>query len=280
MIASVLPMFVAAASLYVLLLVVVYFYQPRLIYFPDVPGRELTAAPDSLGLAFEDVRIPSGGETLHAWYVPAGAGAPVVLFCHGNAGNIAHRLEWLEILHGMGLAVLLFDYRGYGQSSGSPDEHGMYEDARAAWSYLASRQSPGPPVVIFGESLGGAVAANLASTVQPAALVISSTFTSAPDLASRFYWYLPVRLLARFKYPTADFVEAVRAPILVMHSRDDEIVPFGHGEAIFARAREPKQFLELLGDHNSGFLVSGPRLADGLRGFLVRHGVLPPANTE
>lgn len=255
---------------YAVLIAYVCLFQSRLIYFPNVPGRTLTATPAEIGLDFEEVRITTADRTeLHGWYVAAAAGAPTVLFCHGNAGNISHRLDWLEILHDMGLAVFLFDYRGYGQSSGTPDEQGTYLDARAAWDYLLNtkRQSPGS-IVIFGESLGGPIAANLAKDVSPGALILASTFSSAPDLASNFYWFLPVRLLARFHYPTAEYVARVHAPTLVIHSRTDEIVPFSHAEVIFKRANEPKQLLEIRGDHNSALLVSRQQITAGVQRFL------------
>lgn len=267
-----------AAGLYVLLLIAVYFYQPRLIFFPNIPGRTLEATPESVGLSFEDVRFRSGdGVELRGWFIPADQpDAPVLLYCHGNAGNISHRLERLELLHGLGLAVLLFDYRGYGESEGEPSERGTYDDARAAWDYLTqTRRVPPERIVIFGESLGGAIGAQLASEVKPGGLILSSTFTSTTDLGAPVYWYLPVGLLIRYKYPTADYVDRVHAPILVMHSRDDEIIPFAHGEAIFRRAHEPKQFLELLGGHNAGLSMTGPRLAAGMRAFLQANGLLP-----
>lgn len=266
-----LSILLAGAAGYVLLLAFVYFFQARLIYFPNVPGRELTATPASVGLAFEEVRITTAdGIELHGWFVPAAAADRAVLFCHGNAGNISHRLEHLKILHDLGLAVLLFDYRGYGRSSGAPSERGTYLDAHAAWSYLTERKGLAPgQIVIFGESLGGAIAAELARTTDPAALILLAAFTSAPDLARRYYGYLPVRLLARFHYPTSEFVTDVRAPVLVIHSRDDEIAPFSHGQQLFRSAGGPKQFLEIPGDHNAGFLMSGPLLVDGLRRFLA-----------
>ncbi len=267
---------VAAAS-YVLLGAYVYVFQSRLLYFPNIPGRALTATPADIGLTFEEARIATAdGIELHGWYIPAGTGAPAVLFCHGNAGNISHRLEWLQILHDMGLAVLLFDYRGYGSSHGTPDEPGTYRDAQAAWDFLTRSKEVSPArIVIFGESLGGAIAAHLARDVaSPGALILTSTFTSAPDLASEFYWYLPVRLLARFQYPTAEYVSHVRAPTLLIHSRDDEIAPFAHGQKIFERAAGPKAFLEISGDHNAGFLMSAPTLTQGLRSFLQVHGLL------
>jgi uncharacterized protein len=273
---TLLPILIAGAAIYLLLLVFVYLYQARLIYFPNVPGRELTANPASIGLAFEDVRIPTADHVeLHGWLIPAGDGAATVLFCHGNAGNISHRLEQLAIFHDLGLAVLLFDYRGYGQSGGWPSEQGTYLDAQAVWTYLTQRRGVAPRnIVIAGESLGGAVAAELAHKTDPAALILASTFTSAPDLARRFYWYLPVRLLARFEYPTAEHVAAVRAPLLVIHSRDDEIVPFSHAEELMRRATGPKQLLEIFGDHNAGFLMSGPRFVEGMRAFLATHGLV------
>lgn len=266
---------VIGLAAYLALVFYVYAFQARLVYFPESPGRELTASPADIGLAFEDVRIKArDGAELHAWYVPAGSGAATVLFCHGNAGNISHRLEWLKIFHDMGLTVLLLDYRGYGQSSGSPSEQGTYEDARAAWSYLTDIRKTSPTrVVIFGESLGGAIATHLAKEVTPAALIVISAFTSVPDLASTFYRYLPVRLIARIHYRTADHISQVPAPALIIHSRHDEIVPFSHGKELYRRAREPKQFLEISGDHNAGFLTSEAKLIDGLRRFLDMYGL-------
>jgi fermentation-respiration switch protein FrsA (DUF1100 family) len=270
-------LFIAAAG-YVLLVAFVYVFQSRLIYFPDIPGRTLTATPAEIGLPFEEALIKTAdGIGLHGWLVPAGTDAPVVLFCHGNAGNISHRLDHLKLLHDMGLAVLLFDYRGYGKSEGAPDETGTYRDAQAAWEFLTRSKGVNPAhIVIFGESLGGAIAAHLAKDVGSAgALILASTFTSAPDLASQFYWYLPVRLLARFEYPTAEYVSHVRAPTLILHSRDDEIVPFAQGRKIFERAAGPKAFVEISGDHNAGFLMSGSTLTQGLGNFLQAHGLLP-----
>ncbi len=261
---------------YVVLIAYVYLYQSRLIYFPNIPGRALTATPAEIGLDFEEVRITTADRNeLHGWYVASGAGAPTVLFCHGNAGNISHRLDWLEIFHDMGLAVFLFDYRGFGRSSGTPDEQGTYLDAQAAWDYLTNTKRHSPrSIVIVGESLGGPIAANLAKDVSPGALVLASTFTSAPDLAGNFYWYFPVRLLSRFHYPTAEYVARVHAPTLVIHSRTDDIVPFSHAEAIFRRANEPKQLLEIHGDHNSALLVSRQQIAEGIERFLEAHRVL------
>jgi hypothetical protein len=260
-------------AFYVLLIAYVYVFQARLIFFPNVPGRTLATTPSQIGLRFEEVRITTADRVeLHGWYVAAPAGAPAVLLCHGNAGNISHRLDWLEMFCCMGFATLLFDYRGFGQSSGTPTERGTYLDAQAAWDYLTNTKGFSPrSMVIVGESLGGPIAAHLAKDVGPAALILVSTFTSVPDLARGLYWFLPVRLLSRFQYPTAAFVARVHAPTLVIHGRDDEIIPFLHGEELRRRAGGSAQLLEIFGDHNAGFMLSGPKLTKGVRSFLEAH---------
>jgi uncharacterized protein len=269
-------MLLTGGAFYVLLITYVYIFQARLIFFPNVPGRTLTATPSQIGLGFEDVRITTADRVdLHGWYVAAPAGAPAVILCHGNAGNIAHRLDWLEMFCGMGFAMLLFDYRGFGRSSGTPTEQGTYLDAQAAWDFLTNTKGFSPrSIVIVGESLGGPIAAHLAKDVAPGALILVSTFTSAPDLARALYWYLPVRLLARFQYPTAEYVACVHVPTLVIHSRDDETIPFLHGEELRRRASGAAQLLEIVGDHNAAFLLSGAKLAEGMRSFLEAHRVL------
>jgi len=273
---TLLPILLSGALGYAVLMAYVYFFQARLVYFPNVPGRALTATPSQIGLKYEEIRVTTAdGVELHGWYVPAPAGAPAVLICHGNAGNIAHRLDWLALFRGMGCAVLLFDYRGFGQSHGSPTEQGTYLDAQAAWDYLTHTRGFSPAeIVLVGESLGGPIAAHLAKDVTPAALILVSTFTSVLDLARIFYWYLPVRLLARFHYPTATYLARAKVPTLLVHSREDRTTPFSHSETLRSCASGPAQLLEILGDHNAGFLLSGTKLAAGVRGFLETHGIL------
>ena len=273
---ALLPILLTGVAFYVLLIAYVYVFQGRLIFFPNVPGRMLAATPSQIGLSFEEIWITTADRVdLHGWYVAAPAGAPALLLCHGNAGNISHRLDWLETFCRMGFAMLLFDYRGYGRSSGAPTEQGTYLDAQAAWDYLTNTKGFSPrSIVIVGESLGGPIAAHLAKDVAPGALILVSTFTSAPNLARDLYWYLPVRLLARFQYPTAAFVAAVQAPTLVIHSRDDETIPFLHGEELQRRASGPAQLLEIVGGHNAAFMLSRPKLTEGMRSFFEAHGIL------
>lgn len=265
------------ATAYTLLAVFLFFYQDRLLYLPELSGRTLRATPAAIGLPYEDVRVTTvDGVGLHGWFVRQPAGGRVVLFFHGNAGNIGDRLEWLRILHRLGLQVLIFDYRGYGQSDGRPSEAGTYHDARAMWRHLVEeRHIPPARIVLFGESLGGAVAAELARHESPAGLILHSSFTSIPELAAHLYPWLPVRWLTRFHYPTADYVAESTTPLLVIHSPDDEIVPVGHGREILQRAAGPKRFLEIFGDHNAGFVLSETVLIPGLSGFLA---TLPDAD--
>jgi uncharacterized protein len=273
---TLLLMLLTGVAVYVLLIAYVYFFQARLIFFPNVLGRTLTATPGQIGLEFEDVRITTADRVdLHGWYVAAPTGAPAVILCHGNAGNIAHRLDWLEMFCGMGFAMLLFDYRGFGRSTGTPTEQGTYLDAQAAWDFLTNTKGVSPrSIVIVGESLGGPIAAHLAKDVAPAAVILASTFTSVPNLARTLYWYLPVRRLARIQYPTAEYVARVHVPTLVIHSRDDKTIPFLHGEELRRRASGPAQLLEIFGDHNAAFMLSRPKLIEGMRSFLEAHCIL------
>ncbi|MDX1444486.1 MAG: alpha/beta hydrolase, partial [Gammaproteobacteria bacterium] len=164
---------------------------------------------------------------------------------------------------------LIIDYRGYGNSSGEPSEEGLYTDARTAWCYLVDERGiPSKHITVFGRSLGGSVAAKLATEVEPAALIVESAFTSVPDAAADIYWWLPVRWLSRFEFATKDYVQQVRCPVLVVHSRDDEIITFSHGRAIFDAAPEPKQFLELRGGHNEAIFESRGVYLQGLQDFV------------
>jgi len=237
------------------LALLLYIFQSHLVFYPET-GREITATPNQVGLAYEDIHLnTSDGISLHGWYIPAPQPRGTVLFLHGNAGNISHRLDSVQMFHRLGYSTLIFDYRGYGNSGGTPTEQGTYRDAETAWRYLIEqRHIPSCRIVLFGESLGGAVAAWLAGRQKPAALVIASGFTSVPDFAQHIYPYLPVRWLARIHYDTRENLRAVAAPVLIAHSPEDEIIPFEHGRALFAAANPPKLFLELAGGHNDGFI--------------------------
>lgn len=239
-----------------------------LLFFP---AREILATPAQAGIAFEDVAIETeDGQRLHGWWVPACAG-PVrrhVLLCHGNAGNVGDRVTHAALLRAAGLDVLLFDYRGYGDSTGRPSELGTYRDAHAARLALLARPQVDPARVIYlGESLGGAVALELALAHPPAGLVLMSTFTSVRDMARRHYPILPPRLVPD-AYPSLRRVHELRAPLLVLHGDRDEIVPVLHAEALFEAAPEPKQLHVIEGvGHNDLVTLAGQAWAAAISRF-------------
>jgi fermentation-respiration switch protein FrsA (DUF1100 family) len=252
------------------------------LYHPDAV---LGAFPDSYGLAYEELRLRTeDGETLHGWFLPApvqgaapriGAApaspspAGAVVIFHGNAGNVSHRLPKARIFHEAGRAVLLFDYRGYGRSTGTPSEEGTYRDAAAALSELERRGFPSTRTAYYGESLGCAVALESALRKPPAALVLDSPFTSVVEMAERLFPWLPARVLMRSRYDNLAKIGRLRCPLLVLHSPQDEIVPFEMGRRLFAAAPEPKEFFESRGGHNEGFLDS-PGFAPAIARFLKR----------
>ena len=258
-----------AISVYLVLALMLYLFQGRMVFLSNFPDRALGASPSEISLNYEDVSLTtSDNERLHGWYIPAVDSRGVLLFFHGNAGNISHRLDSLRIFHELGLDTLIIDYRGYGQSTGKASEQGTYLDAQAAWDYLInSRGIPAEQIIVFGRSLGGAVGAWLGVQHTPAAVIIESSFTSGVDMARRLYPFLPVRLITRLQYPVADYAGRLNCPVLVVHSRHDEIIPFSMGQAIYAAVQQQKRFLELRGDHNNGFLISQEDYIVGLKDF-------------
>jgi len=250
--ASVLRVLIAA---YLGTCLVLYFLQSKLLYHPY---RELETNPRANGMEYEDVYLQAeDGVKLHAWFVPAEHPRGVVLLCHGNAGNISHRIESIQLFNGLDLSVFIFDYRGYGHSEGKPSEAGTHLDAQAAWKYLVEqRKVPPEQILIFGRSLGGSVASHLAVAHAPSGLIVESSFTSIPDLGQDLYFFLPVRWLSRFHYDTREAISQVRCPVLVIHSRQDNLVPFRHGQRLFQAAPQPKTFLEISGSHNDGWITS------------------------
>jgi fermentation-respiration switch protein FrsA (DUF1100 family) len=264
-----LSLLIVAASIYAGLGLIMFFAQSRMLYFPL---RDIEMTPRAAGFEYEEVFFAArDGIQLNGWFVPAPSPSGILLFCHGNAGNISHRLDSIGIFRRLGLSTFIFDYRGYGKSGGRPTEKGTYLDAEAAWRYLVEERGVAPSeIVLFGRSLGGAVAAWLARDHDPRALIVESSFLSVPDIGSALYPFLPVRLLSRFSYNTLEYLRAVRCPVLVAHSPEDEIIPFSHGLRLFESAPAPKEFLEIRGDHNYGFLLSGKEYEEGLRRFLAK----------
>jgi len=262
-----LNLLILLAVAYLGVVLLVYSGQSRLVYFPE---KLLSITPEAIGLDYTSVTITTrDGETLHGWWMSVPDAKGTVLFFHGNAGNISHRINYLTMFKRLGYNTLLFDYRGYGQSSGVPSESGTYLDAQAAWHYLTETRGIAPArIVVFGESLGGAVAAWLAAQEKPGLLALASTFTSVPDLAAKLYPFLPVRWITRFDYDTRKSLQSVTCPVFIAHSPQDEIIPFELGRQLFQAAPEPKQFLELEGGHNIGFIFMQPLWIKSLGAFM------------
>ena len=244
-----------------------YLQQPSMIFFPYVT---LDQTPADWGLAYEEVFLDTeDGVRLHGWYIPRHGSKQTLLFFHGNAGNISHRGASVEIFHRLGLNVFICDYRGYGMSQGEPVENGLYKDARAAWRYLTKERGfDQEDIILFGRSLGGAVAAELAAEIQPGGLILESTFSSAKDVANAVFPVLSRLIFLRYDFDTAAHVRRVACPVLVLHSPDDEIIPFRLGEKVFQAANEPKSFVKMRGDHNSGILMSQPDYERALGAFV------------
>jgi len=267
---SLLNIIIAVVLTYLGLTVMIYFQQDGMVYAPE---RTITHNPKTIGLEYEEVTVRTkDGLSISGWYIPAKNEKAVVLFCHGNAGNISNRLDSVRVFHGLSLSVLIFDYRGYGKSEGRPSEEGTYLDAEAAWDYLVTiKKIPPGRIVAYGRSLGAAVAAEIATRRSPAALIVESGFASVPDLGKKLYPWLPVKLISKFRYATIDKIGAIRCPKLIIHSRKDDIVPFEHGRMNYEKALPPKEFLEIRGGHNDGFLLSGRIYTAGIEEFLEKY---------
>ncbi|HKC13881.1 MAG TPA: alpha/beta hydrolase [Vicinamibacteria bacterium] len=246
-------------------------FETSLIYFPS---RLLEDTPEDYGLVFEEVSLAAeDGVRLHAWWLPLARPRFTILFAHGNAGNISHRLDRARLLASrLSAQVFLFDYRGYGRSEGKPDEQGTYRDARAAHRHLTeTRGVPPDRLVLFGESLGSAVALNLALERAAGALVLESPFTSIRDMARLLLPWLPLSPFLRTRYDNLAKVGRLKVPLLVVHGDRDEVVPFAQGRRVFEAAPEPKRFHRIVGaGHNDTYLRGGEAYWEALDEFLER----------
>ncbi|HZV34877.1 MAG TPA: alpha/beta hydrolase [Verrucomicrobiae bacterium] len=236
------------------------------------PKRDWVANPADLGRPFEDVFITaSDGVRLSAWFYPADAQSPrarfAILVCHGNGGNISHRLDLCSSLLRTGANVLLLDYRGYGRSEGKLTEEGTYLDAQGAYEWLRQRGFSAENIIAFGESLGGGIACELAVREPLGGLILQSTFTNIADIGAEIFPWLPVRWLNTIKYDTWKKLPRIHVPVLVTHSRDDTLIHFRHAEKNYAAANEPKMFWETSGGHNYSEISDYNRCLEGIERF-------------
>lgn len=266
----------ALAAGYVVLLLLVRLMEPHLIFAPG-SARTLTPPPADLGLDPRPVRFRAGdGVSLSAWAMPAAAGAGYwLLICHGNGGNLSEGGRPLHYagLRGLGLGLFAFDYRGYGESEGTPGEAGVYRDAEAAYRYL--RDSLGVPperIILFGHSLGSAVAVELAGRVPAAGLILDGALSSGVERGQELYPYLPVRWLARNRFESNRKIGRLTLPKLFLHAQDDQVVPIAHGRRLFAAAPPPKRFVTLTGGHGDAFLADSAAYYGAIAGFVAELG--------
>lgn len=248
----------------------VIFFEDRMIYHPvRYPGGEWDITNSSIRI--EDQQFISGdGIQLHGWFIPSDSGQFVLLWCHGNAGNITHRLDNIKKLLPLGLSVFIFDYRGYGKSEGTPSEEGLYLDAVAAYDHLTSAKGIAPEnIILFGRSLGASVAVDLALQRKARALILESAFTSAKDMASVMLPYIPVGLFITSRFDAISKIKRVKLPLLMLHGDSDSVVPIELGRRLYAAANSPKSFHEIPdADHNDTYIVGGTAYFSRIADFL------------
>ena len=232
------------------------------------PMKEIEYLPYQLGLKYEDVFFrTSDGIEINGWFVASADARYTVIFCHGNAGNISHRLQKIKFFHDLGCNTFIIDYRGYGRSKGKPSENGLYSDIQAAYDYLLSRNITPDEIIGYGESIGGAVIIDLVSKKKLKALIADSTMTSAKDMAKSVFPFLPSRIFAS-RLDSINKIKSVAIPKLMIHSINDDIIPFRLGKRLFEEAPGPKEFLEVHGSHNSSFFESEGIIREKVASFL------------
>lgn len=268
----------ALVFIYLGICLFVYFYQKNLIFFPSKTMEEM---PE--GMSLEEVYfVTEDNVKLHAWYLDNQA-KKTVLFFHGNAGNLSHRQKQLEVFDELKLNALIFDYREYGKSEGVIEkEEDLYVDARASLDYLIQERGMNEEdVIIWGRSLGGALAIDVAQERNVAAVIIESTFFSMDAMASRQFWFLPTKLLSKYHFQNDEKINNIDSKILIIHSLEDEVIPFENGKKLFEAANDPKNFLEISGDHNYGFSKSYNTYIKAIDTFFNnknKHNTLPNIN--
>ncbi len=260
-------------------LVTVFYGLQSAIIFPRGGDIWRTPSDPPFGWTFQDVILDVNGESTHGWYIPVENPRGTVLFSHGNAGTIADRLESIEVFRDLDLNVFIYDYGGYGNSSGKPSEKRCYADIRAAWKYLTKDKGEKPAqIVLFGRSLGSGPTLELAQGVTPGAIIIESAFISTAKMGKEMLPFIPVGWFIRHRFDNENKIGNVKAPILVIHSPDDDIIPYHHGQRLYELAPEPKTFLKIHGGHNEGWYESGMLYSEGIAKFLK--SVVPANGSE
>lgn len=261
-------LFILIIFCYLIFAFIMYLSQKSFIFHPK---KNINCTPADLELEFQTFYITTkDNEKLHSWYIPCNNSKPTILFCHGNAGNISHRLELIYFFYSLGYSVFIFDYRGYGKSTGTISEIGIHDDIISAWYYLTYKiKVPPSKIILFGRSLGGFVASYLCSNYSPAALILESTFTSIEALASKKFPYLPIKSLLKHKLKTINYIENINTPTLIFHSESDNLVPIEYGNKLYNTIKiNNKKFVTLEGAHNDAFYISKDKYKNAIENFI------------
>jgi len=256
---------------FIILIVYLKYYERRLIYFP---AKNFEFTPQDYGLKYDNVYFMTKDNIrLNGWFIPAENPKATILYFHGNAGNISHRLEVIEIFNRLNLNVFIFDYRGYGRSEGKPSETGLYKDSEAAYDYLIQRKDVSKDrIIAFGKSIGANVAIDLASKKNVALLIVYSGFTCAYDMGKRIFPFLPLfKWIVKVKFDAENKIRDIKIPKLIIHSIDDEIVPFELGKKLFEAAAVPKEIYSLRGGHNEAILMAREEFSSKIGSFLKKY---------
>ncbi|MCD6583325.1 MAG: alpha/beta hydrolase [Candidatus Omnitrophica bacterium] len=278
MLASIFQKFIFQALIIFSLLIIFFllyvkYFEKRCIFYPT---SEIIATPKSKGLDYQEIYLlTEDGVRLNAWFIEVENPLATLLFCHGNAGNISHRVEMIKMFHDVGLNVFIFDYRGYGKSQGRPSEKGLYQDALSSYRYLLQEKKILPQrIIIYGKSIGGNVAINLAFQAKNGLLISDSAFTSALDMGKNLFPFLPrffLKSILGVKFDAFSKIKEITIPKLIIHSKDDEIVPFKYGKKLFIYASPPKEFYILNGSHNEAVFLHSREYASTVRRFIEKY---------
>ncbi|MDD5120873.1 MAG: alpha/beta hydrolase [Candidatus Omnitrophica bacterium] len=256
---------IAALILFGLLLLFLRYIETRTLFYPT---KEIPAFPDRASLEYQDVFFKTTDNLeINGWFVPCKDAQYTILFCHGNAGNISHRIGKLKFFNKLGYSVFIIDYRGYGKSQGRPSEAGFYKDAKAAYNYLLSLGISADQIIGYGESIGGAVIVDLAWKEKMKALILDSTLSSVKDMIKYSYPFVPYWVFSS-RFDSESKIKSVKIPKLIIHSINDEIVPFQLGKRLYEASPEPKEFLQIYGGHNSNFYESEDSLRSKIGDFI------------
>ncbi len=244
-----------------------FFFQKNLIH---IPYKQLTSNPLELSMTFEEVVLTTPDQaSLHAWYIPHPEAQYTFWIFSGNAGNKSYMLDTIRLIHDLGYSVFIYDYRTYGPSTGRLTEWNMYQDTAVVWNYLTEvKHTPPEHIILHGRSLGTAMATWVATQTSPAAVILESGFTSMTEMAQNLYGWLPIRLLLQWNYDNLGRIRNISTPILIIHSPDDEIVPFSYAQRLYDAAVSKKQFLKISGNHLEGYMENRDKYASGIKNFI------------